>query len=443
VLHVRIGFTVVVAFFGLMAAPAPARYVPSVVAKPCRSGTKPAVIGGRHVCLKAGQRCNPALDRQYHRYGFHCHGSRRLTPKTTPVPPPRFVDLRVTGPPQVVFDWSKDRCEDLDIPDLPARAFRDADGRTQLIASHFVNRRMIGSDLDHLARDCSVVLMSDFNPDPAAFDDHEWIAAPYSPDGRTVYALLHDEYQGNTHPGRCASGEYYLCWYNTITLAISKNAGATYADKPLPRLVASVPYQYVPDQGPIGVFTPSNIVQNPNDGLYYSFVYVNIRNSHIGSCLMRTHDLSDPSSWRAWTGGLSFDLTFIDPYRSVEDPSAHLCTGVDWEPRDLQPNSLTYNSVARQWLLVGQALQGAYYTVSKNLVDWTQPRLFYSAQVTWDYQCGDPDPIAYPSLLDPASTSRNYETSGNTAFLYYTQFHYSGCQQTLDRDLVRVPIEIR
>jgi hypothetical protein len=112
------------------------------------------------------------------------------------------------------------------------------------------------------------------------------------------------------------------------------------------------------------------------------------------------------------------------------------------EPRDLQPNSLTYSTEARQWLLVGQALQGAYFSLSPDLIHWTTPKLFFPAQVTWNYKCGDPDPIAYPSLIDSNSTSRNFETVGKTAYLYFTQFHYSNCQQTLNRDLVRVPIKI-
>lgn len=41
-------------------------------------GFRHAIIGGRHKCLRTGQRCTRRYDRQYHRYGFHCHG-RRLT----------------------------------------------------------------------------------------------------------------------------------------------------------------------------------------------------------------------------------------------------------------------------------------------------------------------------------------------------------------------------
>jgi hypothetical protein len=93
------------------------------------------------------------------------------------------VDVRVTGTEETVFDWSQNACEGADIPDAPARAFRDASGRVQLISSHYVNRRMIGPDLNHLTRDCHVIMRSTLNPDPAKFDDREWIHSPYTPDG--------------------------------------------------------------------------------------------------------------------------------------------------------------------------------------------------------------------------------------------------------------------
>jgi hypothetical protein len=419
--------------------------VPNVTVHRCARGGVPARIAGKHVCLRAGQRCKRRLEGQYRRYRFHCDANRRLRrlkPKPTP-PPPRALRMKAVGPAQVVFDWTTSRCEDLDIPDLPARAFRGSDGRIQLIAAHFINRRFVGPDLDHLTHECGIVLASDWNPDPATYDDHEWIAAPYTPDGSTVYALVHDEYHGWEH-GQCASTVYDpKCWFNAITLAVSTDAGKTYVDHSPPRLVEGVPYRYVAGEGATGVFTPSNIVQNPRDGYYYTLAYVNLRDSYIGNCLLRTKNLGDPGSWRAWSGGTSFVTTFVDPYGDNPNPAQHLCIPVSREePRDLQPNSLTYSTQARQWLLVGQALQGAYFALSPDLIHWTTPELFYPAQVTWNYKCGDPDPIAYPSLIDPKSTDRNFGTVGTTAYLYFTQFHYSNCQQTLDRDLVRVPIEI-
>jgi hypothetical protein len=45
----------------------------AAAAKPCSSGYKHAVISGAHKCLRRGQFCARSADRQYHRYGFHCH----------------------------------------------------------------------------------------------------------------------------------------------------------------------------------------------------------------------------------------------------------------------------------------------------------------------------------------------------------------------------------
>jgi len=369
------------------------------------------------------------------------------TPQTPPTLPPVRVALRAAGPPEVMFDWTNDRCEDADIPDLPARAFRDANGNVQLLASHYVTRVSVGPDLDHLTHRCRVVHGSQSNPDPSVFADREWIASTYTTDGRTVYALLHDEYHGYEHPGQCTVGwpaAFSSCWYNAITLAVSTDSGETYVDQPQPRLVASEPIRYVPDVGPIGVFTPSNIVRNPADNYYYALVYVGWIWPRNGACLIRTQNLADPASWRAWSGGKSFNTSFIDPYRSKDLPSAHSCRTLEnLGPKQTpQPGSITFSSVAQQWLWVGETVGGAHFSLSPDLINWTTPELFFPAQETWNYKCGDSDPYQYPSLIDPASTSRNFETVGDTAYLYYTLHHYSNCGQTLDRDLVRVPITI-
>ena len=61
-------------------------------AKACHAHLAPGVIAGKKVCLKAGQRCLRGYDTQYHRFGFHCHASGRLTrrrarPSTTATAP--------------------------------------------------------------------------------------------------------------------------------------------------------------------------------------------------------------------------------------------------------------------------------------------------------------------------------------------------------------------
>jgi hypothetical protein len=360
--------------------------------------------------------------------------------------------VEVTGPEQVVFDWSQDACEPADIPDTPARAFRDVQGRVQLIASHYINRRMTGPDLGHLSRDCDVIMASHYDSDPAEFNDREWLHSTYTPDGEKVFALVHNEYQGHTHPGRCPSGEYFECWYNAVTLAVSTDGGASFEHaQPPTHLVASIPYQYAPDSGPAGIFQASNIVHNAADGYYYALIRVQrYRAQPQGTCVMRTTDLADPKPWRAWDGS-GFNVRFIDPYlQPNEPPRDHICQPVSYEEIQLMVESLNFNTYLDRYLLVGTAVEreldgetisGIYYSLSDDLIRWTPRRRIMEVESRQTHECGDLDPVAYPSVLDPGSTSRNFETTGKRAYLYFTRFNYESCKETFDRDLVRVPIE--
>ena len=92
--------------------------------------------------------------------------------------------IGVAGRAETVFDWSSQACAPENIPDLPVRAFRDYRGRVQLILAHDVNRRMVGPSLDRVGVDCAVTMRSTRNPDPAAFDDAEWIGSVFTRDGR-------------------------------------------------------------------------------------------------------------------------------------------------------------------------------------------------------------------------------------------------------------------
>ena len=357
-------------------------------------------------------------------------------------------ELRVAGAEQRVFVWKHDACTAQEYPDTPARAFRDDRGRVQLLIAHEETRRFVGPSFDRLRHDCRVVFGSSRNPDPAAFDDREWLGTPYAlGTGRTVVALVHDEYQGYLHPGRCPSGSYTKCWYNAVTLAVSRDGGDSYRHTPPPaQLVAAYPLRYVPDTGPVGIFEPSNIVRSPSDGYYYAVVQmIGPGRNPSGTCVMRTTNLLDPRSWRAWDGA-GFGLRFVNPYR---ESGGKVCQAVA-KPEIADMNeSLTFNTVLKKFMLVGASsapdpatgadVHGIYYSLSDDLVTWTQRRLLLRAQLPWTVRCDGRRPIAYPAVLDPASTSRNFETTGRRFFLYFTRFN-GGCRLTSDRDLVRVPV---
>lgn len=371
------------------------------------------------------------------------------------------VDLKITGSPETVFDWQKDACEPMDIPDMPAHAFRDNNGRIQLIASHFITRRMIGRDLNHLTHDCKVLMSSNKDPDPSKFDDKEWLNSTYTLDGKTIYALVHNEYHGWEHPGYCSSDKFtYGCWYAAVTSAVSIDSGESYTRLPAPQhLVATMPYRYQPGIGPVGINDTTNIFYNEKDGYYY--VLATSRKQYQvhprGVCLMRTKDLADPASWRAWDGK-NFSVQFIDPYLHPDArPEEHIFRSVQQDDLGIPgPSNLTFNTYLNRFMLLGigwtkdvsinKYVWGICYSFSNDLVHWTPRKLLWKSQNLIKLQPGNPEVDAYPSAIDPDSPSRNFDTTGKTFSLYYTRFNYTRpnykANWGLDRDLVRVAIEV-
>jgi hypothetical protein len=95
------------------------------------------------------------------------------------------------GPPEVVHRYSTTAGDTTalcnigypyDLPDIPARAFVDAQGYVQLIATHFSGYRSRGDNLSGVVRDCGngPIHAAGLNPDPYAFDDFEWVSTPYT-----------------------------------------------------------------------------------------------------------------------------------------------------------------------------------------------------------------------------------------------------------------------
>jgi hypothetical protein len=373
-------------------------------------------------------------------------------PPTRTPDPFRNPVLRVSGDEEVVYDWTTDHCEGPNLPDLSSRAFRGADGQVQLILSHFVNYRMVGPDLNTVKVDCNKLMQSTYSGDPSLFTDQEWIAAPYTEDGQTIYAIVHNEYHGYDFRGQCHVVGYYVpeCWYNNLTLVVSTDGGQTYthALTPPEHMVAGFPYVYKPDAGPAGIREPSNIIK-AQDGYYYEFANASYYDPNKqGVCLMRTTDVSDPSAWRFWNGK-DFEGTFINPYVTTpENPDEHLCPPLAPDEIGASMNqSITFNTYMNRYVLVGvsadqrgtRTIWGFYYSFSFDLIHWTHRKLLKEITLPWTAEHNDDVMYLYPSLLDPNSDSRNFDTSGETAYVYYTRLNHG--QGSLDRDLIRIPVE--
>ena len=355
---------------------------------------------------------------------------------------PPLAAVTATGPLQVVFRAGDRPCGGVDVPDAPARAYRDADGEVVLFAPHYDNRPLRGPSLDRLTLDCRTALPSAGRPEPEAYDDRSWITATWTRDGRAVAALVHHEYQANTHPGRCRHPDYMACWYNTVIAAASRDGGRSFERPRRPVVVAGAPFGQDHDQGRHrGFFNPSNIFGHA--GAAYMFAATTgWAGQPSGACLFRSADPLDPGGWRAFDGQ-GFTVAARDPYRTKAPPPA-ACKPI--EPFPAPVGGVVRHRGSGAYLAVFQAKadggrfpeSGFYATASRDLVTWDKPRLILAGRTLYDDPCtSGPSLISYPSLIDPQAEGRNFDDVGDSADLYYTRLRVEGCQVTSDRDLVR------
>ncbi|MFT3689199.1 hypothetical protein [Paenirhodobacter sp.] len=355
---------------------------------------------------------------------------------------------RIVGRTETVFDWSSQRCDTWDIPDSPARAWRDRAGRVNFMAASEATRLASGPDLDTLTRACPVIHAGAHADTPGAYDDRSWVAAPYlGRDGRLI-ALAHVEFHGHRRAGHCTEGTYAACWWNVIVELQSEDGRNFHRTAGPGDLVASPPRPYQPDQDHrTGYFNPSNIIAK--DGYLYAFIFAeNAPPQRRGACLIRRPETGGPKDWRAWDGE-DFTVAFADPYRSdVSDPEKHVC-------KPLPGLGSTLSSVVRragtdEFLAVtpatlrapdGKRIPGIWTTTSTDLIHWQRPELLKALPLLWNRECGSDFAYAYPSLIDPDSPDPNFGTVDDHFWLYLVKIALDPEGKTgPERDLIRLPL---
>jgi hypothetical protein len=197
-----------------------------------------------------------------------------------------------------------------------------------------------------------------------------------------------------------------------------------------------------------GYYSPTNIVR-AKDGYYHAFVMAIPSPSYVGMpgfCPIRTDRLEDPASWRAWDGS-GYNLRMTSPY--VTGTSAPVCVFPQYTPFMWH---LVYNTYLERYMAVTNVSTrnpsgegrtcGIFFSLSADLIHWSRLQLLVPAKINnceFDQQGPgllEPVLVSYPSIVDHADASINFENAGATAHLYYTRFNDGG----FDRDLVRVPI---
>ena len=359
-----------------------------------------------------------------------------------PAPARADATLTLTGDNAILYDSQRDACAPIDVPDINPRAYRDASGQVVMFAMHFQNRALRGPDLTHLKLDCKVVLDSAFDANPAHYDDRRYVAATWTTDGTNVAALVHEEYHADNHK-TCSVADSLGCWFNTVLAFHSGDGGGSFVPSN-PLVVASAPFRQNVEQGRHrGFFNPSNMF---SDGRYtYAFISTTGWTGQApGNCLFRTTNPSDSGAWRAWDGN-SFSVRYANPYTSHAKPLA--CQNI--EPFLFPVAAVVHDTRHKLWIALFQSavtgttpLEGFYYATARDLFHWSAPRLLMAGRTAYSDLCKVGSSIVnYPSILDPTSPSRNFDTIAGRPLLFFDIIAIEGCQ-TGQRLLVSRPLKL-
>jgi hypothetical protein len=346
------------------------------------------------------------------------------------------INLAPTGAEEVVYSWSKQRCSDNFIPDSPARAFRRPDNSIALIAAHYQNQFLIGTDFDNLKPDCRTTSSASESDDPSSFDTRYWIQALVPSDGKLVGLASH-EYAGKRHK-RCSTN--LACWYSSIieVTADQQQLRFRYPADFRQRLVAAPakPYdQYRKSR--YGFFSTSNIVAN--NGLAYVFVWSEL-DSRSHNCLLRAPLKNVVGNWAAYRDG-----SFESP-NTISDQSNGRMDDCDPIAPDVISGPLrSIIRIGDVWAGVFMkrtkdlATTGVYYSTSPDLLNWSPPKLLARVE-PWYGGSGCGSFHDYPSLIDHNSNSSFFDSANGRLFLYLTRMNWADCSGGLNRDLVRIPL---
>jgi len=361
--------------------------------------------------------------------------------------------LVITGDEEIVYDWSSDRCEYESVADLAMYPWKDNEGRIHFILPNSAGSyQMVGTDFSNLELQCqSPVSVSHGNPDPAMYDSHEWMGGKWF-DSETgiIHALVHNEYHAREYPtSGCVSISGLDCNWWTVNYAYSNDGGLTFEHDPAPnQFVYAPPYQFDPNAGRdvVGIDSQTNIIFL--DGWYYTLLSLigPYRDIPSGSkvSIMRTNDLSDPSSWRAWDG----EYFSIEPNNPYTNPIANPIIPKAFNKVEALPTSISDNRYLEKYLLsmlkynlqlynpfIGRFEENnvAALSLSDDLINWDYniPYRFSSKLYTQD--------LLYPSIIDHGSSSQNFETSTQTPYLYFVRWYNFWL---LNRDVMRIPMKI-
>jgi hypothetical protein len=337
---------------------------------------------------------------------------------------------------RVIFEFRTQACGPHDFPDTPARVITRSDGSLLIYGAHHDNRLIEMDPSGQVSRDCRIIYRGNRNPDPARYDDLIWIAALWARDDRTIHALGHNEFHGHARPGACNRRQYWPCWQNSVVPLISRDGGRTFARNG--HVSAPPTDRYRPEQdGPTGVFNPSNIIRINGRFIFFARVIYPPRDARV--CRFETDDIDNPSGWRA-LGESGATLPLPDPNLQSELPGERCrhfpVFGFNVSSLLFDPQTNEVLAFFERRLPAVPGFAALHVTRSKDMEAWTTPREVVRYSSAWLQKCAAPLQYAYPSIAARNRSDRNSYVIEQDLLIFLTRFNRQKCDDREGRDLV-------
>ena len=328
----------------------------------------------------------------------------------------------ITSDVHIVMDWNKDNCGSINntkLPPMPSsfcalapsRSGCDDDNIDSMPRVFFdqlsgiyrqlhnvatvqgPSRPQIGDSLETMKHTCKAYTTMQLEDHVLNhFSDHVWVEAPYVLNKTHVYGLTHVDSYDPAQPQVA---------YSSLTLQISTDGGASFRQAfPAPHhLVATSPYdhsaaQFNTTRG-IGLGMPSSILKDPRSDYLYVMALANwgqkVGEQEGGQCLLRTNDITDPGSWRAWNGtDFSVSVNVSAEVAPVPDPDTHTCAVLSSMP--LRHISLLWSTYFEKYLAFGQLGGSWAFALSDDLITWSKPTVVEKLQGNGTITAASPAP---------------------------------------------------
>lgn len=150
-----------------------------------------------------------------------------------------------------------------------------------------------------------------------------------------------------------------------------------------------------------------------------------------GICMMRTNELLNPASWRAWDGS-SYTVAFADPYTLAPGTEGqHVCIMTNLPAGSVEDgcaaHGLFWSAYLEQFVATlgcDQARSPVFkYAVSDDLINWSEAQVLLTMDQAKKLSSFVDNGMNYPTFVDPTAPTafgdRNFGVIGQNPYLFW------------------------